>query len=123
MTKKNRKRAVIYICVAVLFVAGIAGIRFYRNEAAKKKAAEQKKNQITGVSDLPGKRIGVQLGTTGDIYAADYEKDTAGTTVERFNKGADAVQALKVGKIDCVIIDEEPAKAYIEKNEELRILS
>lgn len=123
MTKKNRKRAVIYICVAILFVAGIAGIHFYRSEAAKKKAAEQKKNLITGVSDLSGKRIGVQLGTTGDIYAADYEKDDAGTTVERFNKGADAVQALKVGKIDCVIIDEEPAKAYIEKNEELRILS
>ena len=39
-----------------------------------------------------------------------------------FNKGADAVQALLSGKIDCVIIDNEPAKAYIESNDELEIL-
>lgn len=61
---------------------------------------------IGTVDDLPGKRIGVQLGTTGDIYASDYEGDDAGTVIERYNKGADAVQALKQGKIDCVIIDE-----------------
>lgn len=113
MTKKNRKRAVIYICVAILLIAGIAGICFYRNRAEKKKAEEVKKNMITSVEDLPGKKIGVQLGTTGDIYSGDYEKDGSGTVVERFNKGADAIQALKVGKIDCVIIDEEPAKAGV----------
>ncbi len=122
MTKKNRKRAVVYICVAILFVAGIAGFHFYKSRTEKKKAEEAKKNMVTSVDDLPGKKIGVQLGTTGDIYSGDYEKDGSGTAVERFNKGADAIQALKVGKIDCVIIDEEPAKAYIEKNAELRIL-
>lgn len=77
---------------------------------------------IGTVDDLPGKRIGVQLGTTGDIYASDYEGDDAGTVIERYNKGADAVQALKQGKIDCVIIDEQPALAFVEQNLGLKIL-
>ena len=65
-------------------------------------------------------RYGVQLGTTGDIYASDYEEK--GSTVERFNKGADAVLALTQGKIDCVIIDSEPAKAFVAANDGLKIL-
>jgi polar amino acid transport system substrate-binding protein len=77
-------------------------------------------NTVNSVDDLPGKTIGVQLGTTGDIYASDYEEE--GSTIERYNKGADAIQALKQGKIDCVIIDEQPAKAFVEKNPELKIL-
>ena len=76
--------------------------------------------------DLAGKKIGVQLGTTGDIYASDYEEpadaDTPASKIERYNKGNDAVQALKQGKIDCVIIDEQPAKAFVEKNDDLKIL-
>ena len=64
--------------------------------------------------DLPGKKIGVQLGTTGDSDATEYEKND-GSTVERYNKGADAIQALKTGKIDCVIIDQQPAEAFVEK--------
>lgn len=79
-------------------------------------------NRVFSVDDLEGKTIGVQLGTTGDIYAADYEGDDAGTIVERYTKGADAVSSLKQGKIDCVIIDEQPAKAFINQNSELKIL-
>lgn len=79
-------------------------------------------NRIRSVEDLPGKRIGVQLGTTGDIYVSDYEKDGSGTVVERYNKGADAIQALKQGKIDCVIIDEQPAIKFVEQNSGLLIL-
>lgn len=77
-------------------------------------------NTVHSVNDLPGKTIGVQLGTTGDIYASDYEAE--GSTIERYNKGADAVQALVQGKIDCVIIDEQPAIAFVDKNPELTIL-
>ena len=77
-------------------------------------------NSVHSVDDLPGKTIGVQLGTTGDIYASDYEAD--GSTIERYNKGADAIQALKQGKVDCVIIDEQPAKAFVDKNADLKIL-
>jgi len=75
---------------------------------------------IAGIADLPGARIGVQLGTTGDIFASDYEAE--GSTVERFNKGADAVLSLTQGKVDCVIIDVEPAKAFVAQNEGLKIL-
>ena len=57
-----------------------------------------------------------------DIYASDYEGDKAGTKIERYNKGTDAVQALKQGKIDCVIIDSQPAEAFVEKNDDLQIL-
>ena len=77
-------------------------------------------NTVFSVDDLPGKTIGVQLGTTGDIFASDYEAE--GSTIERYNKGNDAVQALKQGKIDCVIIDSQPALAFVEKNPELTIL-
>jgi len=77
-------------------------------------------NTVFSVDDLPGKTIGVQLGTTGDIYASDYEAE--GSTIERYNKGADAIQALKQGKVDCVIIDEQPAIAFCNKNSDLTIL-
>ena len=64
----------------------------------------------------------MQLGTTGDIYVSDYEKDGSGTKVERYNKGADAIQALKLGKIDCVVIDEQPALEFVKQNTGLKIL-
>ena len=57
--------------------------------------------------------VGVQQGTTGDIYSED---DFGAERVSKFNKGADAVQALVTGKVDCVIIDNEPAKAYVAAN-------
>jgi polar amino acid transport system substrate-binding protein len=79
-------------------------------------------NTVFSVDDLSGKKIGVQLGTTGDIYISDYEEDGSNTVVERYNKGADAVQALKQGKVDAVVIDEQPAKAYVSSNSDLMIL-
>ncbi|MGN1051297.1 MAG: hypothetical protein ACI4QE_03240 [Acutalibacteraceae bacterium] len=75
---------------------------------------------VASVDDLEGASIGVQLGTTGDIFASDYEEK--GSTINRYNKGADAVVALTQGKVDCVIIDNEPAKAFVEANEGLKIL-
>ena len=80
------------------------------------------KNTVFSADDLPGKTIGVQLGTTGDIYVSDYEEDGSGTKVERFNKGADAIQALVQGKIDSVVIDEQPAQAFVASNPSLMIL-
>ena len=66
--------------------------------------------------------VGVQTGTTGDIYTTGDIEDAGKGTVERYNKGADAVQALLTGKIDCVVIDNEPAKAFVAANEGLKIL-
>lgn len=73
---------------------------------------------INSVADLNGKKIGVQLGTTGDIYASDIE----GATVEQYNKGFEAVQALTQGKIDAVIIDDQVAFALAEGNDKVKVL-
>ena len=75
-------------------------------------------SEIASVDDLEGKTIGVQLGTTGDLYAEDV-KDA---TVERYSKGFEAVQAMIQGKIDAVIIDGEPAKVFVEQNEGIKLL-
>ena len=85
----------------------------------------KKGSDIKTVDDLTGDKnytIGVQTGTTGDLYSTwDIEDEGLGT-VSRFNKGADAVEALKGGKVDCVIIDNEPAKVFVSENEDLEIL-
>ena len=76
---------------------------------------------ITGVDDLKaaGIKIGVQQDTTGDIYATgDFGEDH----VVRFNKGADAVQALLTGKVNAVIIDNSPAETFVAQNTGLKIL-
>ena len=66
--------------------------------------------------------IGVQTGTTGDLYSTWDLEDAGLATVERFSKGADAVLALTQGKVDCVVIDNEPAKEFVAANEGLMIL-
>jgi len=66
-----------------------------------------------------GIKIGVQTTTTGDIYASGDFGDDA---VTRYDNGAAAVEALKAGKVDVVIIDNEPAKSYVAANEGLKIL-
>ncbi len=81
---------------------------------------------ITSVDDLFAEGashvIGVQRNTTGDIYTTDdIEKKGLGS-IDRYSKGADAVQALKTGKVDCVVIDNEPAKSFVAEVEGLKIL-
>ena len=66
--------------------------------------------------------IGVQRNTTGDIYTTGDIEDAGLGTIDRYSKGADAVQALKTGKVDCVVIDNEPAKAFVAEVEGLKIL-
>ncbi len=95
------------LCASALAFAGCGG-----SDNSKK---------ITKADDLKGAIIGVQSGTTGDELATEYEKND-GSTINRYSKGADAVAALKNGKIDCVIIDSEPAKSFVEANDGLKIL-
>ena len=80
------------------------------------------KKQLKTKTDLQGAVIGVQLGTTSDGLATELEKKGDGTKVERYNKGADAIQALLQGKIDCMVTDEAPAKAFQRVNPSLKIL-
>ena len=81
---------------------------------------------ITTVDDLfaEGAKtlIGVQLATTGDLYTTWDLEDAGLATVNRYPNGNEAVMALVAGKIDCVVIDNEPAKAYVAANPGLKIL-
>ena len=67
-------------------------------------------------------KIGVQQGTTGDLYCTLDIEDMGLGSVERFKSGTDAVLALTTGKVDCVVIDNEPAKNFVAANEGLVIL-
>ena len=78
-------------------------------------------------------KVGVQQDTTGDIYSSDditnwgfNDVDEDGTVktdrVVRYKTGAEAVEALKTNKVDMVIIDNEPAKSFVDANEGIHIL-
>ena len=76
-------------------------------------------SDIVNLDALEGKMIGVQSGTTGDIYCTDdYGQDH----VKQYDSGALAVAALVNGQVDCVIIDNEPAKNFVKANAGLKIL-
>lgn len=76
-------------------------------------------SDIASPDDLEGKNIGVQTGTTGDLYCTD---DYGQEFVKQFDNGPLAVAALLNGQVDCVVIDNEPAKNYVAANEGLKIL-
>ena len=81
---------------------------------------------ITSVDDLfadgANTVVGTQAGTTGFLYATSDIEDAGLGTVKSFGKTTDAVEALKNGQVDCVILDNEPAKALVAANEGLHIL-
>ncbi len=104
------KKASAYLAIIVIITVVFCG--------CGKKGISQ--SSIKKIDDLPNKIIGTQMGTTGDIYASDYIEH--GSKIKQFNKAADAVMALKQGKVDCVIIDSEPAKKFVALNPELSIL-
>ena len=76
-------------------------------------------SDIKTIDDLQGKLIGCQESTTGYAYCTD---DDGEDMVTAFPSGANAVQALLTGKIDAVVIDKQPAEAYVAQNEGLKIL-
>lgn len=116
MIKQERK--VIKQVFAVLLIATTLLLTLTACGGSSETSLE--KSEIENADDLKTATIGVQLGTTGDIYASDY--DSEGATVVKYNKGADAIQALKKSKVDCVVIDEQPANAFVKENPDLSIL-
>ena len=76
-----------------------------------------KYSKITGRSDLKNKRIGVQHGTTGDMYVSKNICEP-----ERYKEAAVAIAALLSGKLDAVVIDTEPAEVYIKQRPSLKRL-
>jgi polar amino acid transport system substrate-binding protein len=75
-------------------------------------------SSITKAEDLSGKKVGVQLGTTGDLFVSG----TDGVEVVQFDKAPLAVMDLKNGKVDAVVIDAEPAKKLVEGQSDLKVL-
>ncbi len=76
-------------------------------------------SDIKDIDGLSGKFIGVQEATTGDAYATD---DFGDEFVKRYTNGSTAVAALLNGSVDAVIIDNEPAKVFVEQTDGLKIL-
>jgi His/Glu/Gln/Arg/opine family amino acid ABC transporter permease subunit len=76
-------------------------------------------SDIKSSEDLHSKKIGVHLGTTGDIYCTDNLKDCE---INRYNNGSEAILDLSNGRIDAVVIDSEPAVKLVQKNSETKIL-
>ena len=77
----------------------------------------RKDSDIVGPETMRGKRIGVQHGTTGDMYVTENIQDP-----ERFQDGALAVASLVTGKIDAVVLDSAPAEEHVARNKGIRIL-
>ena len=76
-------------------------------------------SSIASLDDLAGKSIGAQRGTTGYIYTSDEFGEDA---VTAYDNGASAIKALTNGQIDCVVIDNAPAKEFVKANPGLKIL-
>ena len=81
-------------------------------------------SDITSIDDLVGKAIGVQRGTTGDLYCSDTVENGGfgAENVTPYPDGLTAVQALMNGQVDCVVIDNAPAQEFVAANPGLKIL-
>ena len=82
--------------------------------------------KVSSVDDLfaegANNVVGTQTGTTGFIYATSDIQDAGLGEVKSFAKTTDAVEALKNGQVDCVVIDNAPAQSFVESNPGLKIL-
>ena len=74
---------------------------------------------INSAADLAGKKIGVQSGTTGELYV---QENVEGAKISSFKSGIDAALDLKSGALDAVVLDELPAKQIVAKNPDLKII-
>ena len=110
--KMNFAKKATALAMSVLFAVSMAG--------CGSSASTAKKVEVTSVEDLADLKIGVQTGTTGDSQASDAVN--ADSQMQRYNKVADAIQALKNGKIDCVVIDSLPAEKFVAANDDLKIV-
>ncbi|MBQ2124903.1 MAG: transporter substrate-binding domain-containing protein [Spirochaetales bacterium] len=101
------KRIIAVISIA-MFILGMS--------ACKKKETVI----INNASDLAGKKIGCQAGTTGELYIQESVKDAK---IKSFKTGIDASLDLKNGAIDAIVLDELPAKEIVKRNPDLVIVN
>lgn len=79
----------------------------------------KKGSNIKNFDDIKDKKIAVQLGTVADLYASENYKDA---TIVSHKKYLSAVEDVKTGKADLIIMDELPAKEIVKENDNLVIL-
>ena len=79
----------------------------------------KKDSPIKDFEDIKNKKIAVQLGTVADLYVEENYKNAI---IGSHKKYLSAVEDVKTGKADCIIMDELPAKAIVAENDNLKIL-
>ena len=98
-------KKIVTICAALLALSALS--------------AKPKKVEINSVADLEGKKIGVQAGTTGELYV---QEEVPNAKLSSFKSGMDAAMDLKNGAIDAVVLDELPALQIVKRNPKLKII-
>ncbi len=114
------KKQIIAIAAVVVVIVAAVGIALAMNNNGGNSG-----KKINSVDDLSGATIGVVKGYTGETFVLLDKEDevlSKDTKVNAYTTGAVAIDALKQGYVDCVIIDEQPAKKFVEKNSGLKIL-
>lgn len=76
-------------------------------------------SNITNVNQISNQKIAVQLGSVADTYVTEHYKNAS---IVRQKKYLAAIQDLKDEKVDCVVMDELPAKEILNNNTGLKIL-
>lgn len=114
----NFKKIAAFTCAAVMSLGVLAGCGT-SNDAAKDADNKENTKTITGVADLAGAKIGVQEGTTGDMYVTD---EIEGAQISRFKRVVDAGMDLKNGKVDAVVVDDQVAKDLVAEVDGLKVL-
>lgn len=95
-------------------------VDFSINYATSKQVVIVNENSdIKDPSEISNKKIAVQLGSIADTYVTKEYQDA---TITRQKKYLAAIQDLKTGKVDCVVMDELPAKEILKENSGLKIL-
>lgn len=115
----EKKQIYAIAIVAIIVVAAIAGAVVLLNKSGSSS------KHINTLDDLNGATIGTIKGYTGDTMIMSAIKNgdlTSDTKVHSYTSGALAVEALKSGHIDCVVIDQQPAKEFVKINSGLKIL-
>ena len=96
-------------------------VDFSINYAVSKQVVIVKNDSsITDINSIGNKKIAVQLGSVADTFVTDEYK---GATIVRQKKYLAAIEDLKVGKVDCVVMDELPAKEIVNSNTGIKILN
>ena len=82
-----------------------------------------KDSKIANHDDLKGKKIGSQMGTTGDSLSENIKKEYHTTTISTYDKAIDAVNDLVNGRLDAVILDKNPATVFAKQYETIEVLN